>query len=53
MRAFHGDADSLERLSNIQRIIDAVPDGMLTVYPGGDHLSPWLHPDDFLRAVVA
>lgn len=53
VRAFHGDADSLERLSNIQRIIDAVPDGALTVYPGGDHLSPWLHPEDFLRAVVA
>ena len=53
LRAFHGDADSLERLSNMQRIIAAVPDGALTVYPGGDHLSPWVHSEDFLRAAIA
>lgn len=50
VRAFHGDRDTWELISNIRRTLEWIPRGHLTVYPGGDHLAPLLHPDDLLRA---
>ena len=50
VRAFHGDRDSFEKLSNLQRTLAPIRDHAITVYAGGDHLSPWLHADDFMRA---
>jgi pimeloyl-ACP methyl ester carboxylesterase len=50
VRAFHGDRDSLERLDNLQRILDRIPDASVTVYEGGDHVAPLMHPERLLAA---
>jgi len=52
VRAFHGDRDSLERLDNLERILARIPDASVTVYSGGDHLSPLLHPEQLLAAAT-
>ena len=52
VRAFHGDRDSLERLDNLERILARIPDASVTVYPGGDHISPLLHPERLLAAAT-
>lgn len=52
VRAFHGDHDAWEFVSNIRRVMDRIPDGILTVYPGGNHLSPLLHPEDLIAAAI-
>lgn len=52
VRAFHGDRDSFELISNIRRTLDWIPDAGLTVYPGGDHIAPWMHPLDLLHACI-
>jgi pimeloyl-ACP methyl ester carboxylesterase len=52
VRAFHGDRDSFERLDNLQRVLGWVPDGSVTVFPGGDHLSALLHPDWLVAAAI-
>ena len=53
VRAFHGERDSLERLDNLRRIIALIPDASVTVYPGGDHLSPLLHPERLVAAATS
>jgi pimeloyl-ACP methyl ester carboxylesterase len=50
--AFHGTADSLEKLSNLQRVLARVPDATLHVIEGGDHLAPLLDPVPLLEAAV-
>jgi pimeloyl-ACP methyl ester carboxylesterase len=52
VRAFHGDRDSLERLDNLERILARIPDASVTVDPGGDHISPLLHPERLLAAAT-
>jgi pimeloyl-ACP methyl ester carboxylesterase len=52
VRAFHGARDSLERLDNLERILDRISDAAVTVYPGGDHVAPLLHPDRILAAAT-
>lgn len=52
VRAFHGERDSLERLDNLQRILDRIPDASVTVYPGGDHIAPLMHPERLLAAAT-
>lgn len=52
VRAFHGDRDSWELIANISRTLDWIPDADLTVYPGGDHVAPLMHPLDLLHACV-
>jgi len=52
VRAFHGDRDSSERLDNLERILARIPDASVTVYPGGDHFSPHLHPERLLAAAT-
>jgi len=52
VRAFHGDRDSFERLDNLQRILARIPDASVTVYPGGDHIAPLMHPDRLLAAAT-
>ena len=45
VRAWHGDADTVP-FAPIQHVIDQVPDGQITIYPGEGHaLSPDHHPD--------
>lgn len=52
VRAFHGDRDSFERLDNLERILALMPDASVTVYPGGDHVSPLLQPERLLAAAT-
>ena len=52
VQAFHGDRDSLERLDNLERILARIPDASVTVYPGGDHFSPLLHPERLVAAAT-
>lgn len=52
VRAFHGERDTWELISNIRRTLEWIPRARLTVYPAGDHLAPLLHPYDLLRACV-
>ncbi len=52
VRAFHGDRDSSERLDNLERILAQIPDASVTVYPGGGHISPLLHPEQLLAAAT-
>ncbi len=53
VRAFHGERDTWELVSNIRRILERIPDADLTIYPGGDHLAPLMNPHDLLGACVA
>jgi pimeloyl-ACP methyl ester carboxylesterase len=50
VRAFHGEDDTWELVSNIRRIVERIPDTKLTVHAGGNHLSPLMHPEDVLAA---
>jgi pimeloyl-ACP methyl ester carboxylesterase len=52
VRAFHGDRDSSERLDNLERILARIPDASVTVYAGGDHAAPLIHPDRLLAAAT-
>ena len=52
VRAFHGDSDTFERLDNLERILALIPDASVMVYPGGDHISPLLHPERLLDAAT-
>jgi pimeloyl-ACP methyl ester carboxylesterase len=52
VRAFHGEIDAWELLENTRRIVARIPQGTLTVYPGGNHLAPLMHPGDLLGAAV-
>ena len=52
VQAFHGDRDSLERLDDLERILARITDASVTVYPGGDHFSPLLHPERLVGAAT-
>ena len=52
VHAFHGTDDAWELVSNIRRIINAIPNGRLTLIPGGSHLAPVMRSDDVVAAVV-
>jgi pimeloyl-ACP methyl ester carboxylesterase len=52
VHAFHGTDDAWELVSNIQRIVDAIPDARLTLIPGGNHLAPVMRSEDVVAAVV-
>jgi len=53
VHAFHGDRDSLERLDNLERVLARIPGASVTVYPGGDHIAPLMHPEALLEAAIA
>ncbi len=52
VRAFHGDRDSSERMDNVKRILAQIPDASVTVYPGGGHIAPLLHPEQLILAAI-
>jgi pimeloyl-ACP methyl ester carboxylesterase len=50
VRAFHGDLDTYEPIANAYRVIGQLPDAVLQVYPGLNHLGPIMHAEDLLKA---
>jgi pimeloyl-ACP methyl ester carboxylesterase len=50
VRAFHGELDTYEPLTNAQRVVEQLPNAQLRVYPGTNHLGPMMHPEDLLGA---
>lgn len=53
VHALHGTADPWELISNIERIVAAIPNGRLTSIPGGSHLAPVMRAEEIVVAVVS
>ncbi|HEX4932156.1 MAG TPA: alpha/beta hydrolase, partial [Gemmatimonadaceae bacterium] len=53
VHALHGTDDAWELITNIERMVAAVPDGHVTRLPGGNHLAPVMRAEEVVAAIVA